>query len=218
MSEIVYDAQLELQMHDYRGLSAYEIALKNGFEGTQAQWLESLKGEPGQDADVWTVNNREAVDGNITIRGTDIYVEAGLSTTITQALEKCLKAQDVVDSLESGETQKPLSAAQGKALAASILPKAQAGAYAAVLSADGWTESGALYAQTVQVAGVTADENKTSIIVSPPADREMEEQYVSCGIRASAQGDGSVTFTCTALPDAALTAHVMVVIPGGESA
>lgn len=29
------------------GQSAYEIAVANGFEGTEAQWLESLKGEDG---------------------------------------------------------------------------------------------------------------------------------------------------------------------------
>ncbi len=26
---------------------AYMIAVRNGFEGTEAEWLESLKGEPG---------------------------------------------------------------------------------------------------------------------------------------------------------------------------
>lgn len=29
------------------GLSAYEIAVKNGFEGTETEWLESLKGQSG---------------------------------------------------------------------------------------------------------------------------------------------------------------------------
>lgn len=29
------------------GLSAYEIAVKNGFEGTETEWLDSLKGEVG---------------------------------------------------------------------------------------------------------------------------------------------------------------------------
>lgn len=29
------------------GKSAYEVAVKNGFEGTEAEWLESLKGEKG---------------------------------------------------------------------------------------------------------------------------------------------------------------------------
>nr|DAQ00812.1 MAG TPA: collagen triple helix repeat protein [Caudoviricetes sp.] len=30
-----------------RGKSAYEIAKENGFDGTEAEWLASLKGEPG---------------------------------------------------------------------------------------------------------------------------------------------------------------------------
>ena len=30
-----------------RGLSAYEIAVLNGFSGTELEWLQSLKGEPG---------------------------------------------------------------------------------------------------------------------------------------------------------------------------
>lgn len=30
------------------GDSAYEIAVANGFVGTEAEWLESLKGEPGE--------------------------------------------------------------------------------------------------------------------------------------------------------------------------
>lgn len=29
------------------GESAYQIAVKHGFEGTEEEWLESLKGEPG---------------------------------------------------------------------------------------------------------------------------------------------------------------------------
>ena len=28
-----------------RGYSAYEVAVKNGFEGTEQEWLESLKGK-----------------------------------------------------------------------------------------------------------------------------------------------------------------------------
>lgn len=30
-----------------QGDSAYQVALANGFEGTEAEWLESLKGEDG---------------------------------------------------------------------------------------------------------------------------------------------------------------------------
>ena len=31
------------------GLSAYEIAVEHGFQGTEEEWLESLRGEDGQD-------------------------------------------------------------------------------------------------------------------------------------------------------------------------
>ena len=33
-----------------RGMSAYEVAVANGFIGTEAQWLESLRGEDAEDA------------------------------------------------------------------------------------------------------------------------------------------------------------------------
>ena len=36
---------------DNNGLSAYELAVKNGFEGTETEWLESLKGEKGDASD-----------------------------------------------------------------------------------------------------------------------------------------------------------------------
>ena len=32
-------------------ISAYAIAVKNGFEGTEEEWLESLKGEKGADGE-----------------------------------------------------------------------------------------------------------------------------------------------------------------------
>ena len=33
------------------GKSAYEIAVEHGFNGTEEQWLESLRGEDGNDGD-----------------------------------------------------------------------------------------------------------------------------------------------------------------------
>lgn len=45
------------------GKSAYEIALDNGFEGTEAEWLESLKGE----------------DGYTPVKGTDYWTEVDIA-------------------------------------------------------------------------------------------------------------------------------------------
>lgn len=39
-------------VHEGRpGLSAYEVAVDNGFEGTEAEWLESLQAAPGAGSD-----------------------------------------------------------------------------------------------------------------------------------------------------------------------
>lgn len=38
------------------GLTAYEVAVENGFVGSEAEWLESLAGPPGSSASVTTAN------------------------------------------------------------------------------------------------------------------------------------------------------------------
>ena len=37
--------QQTIQSSELKGKSAYEIALENGFEGTEQEWLKSLQGE-----------------------------------------------------------------------------------------------------------------------------------------------------------------------------
>ncbi len=46
-----------------RGLSAYQIAVENGFVGNEAAWLGSLHGQNGNDAQVTESNVRAVVDG-----------------------------------------------------------------------------------------------------------------------------------------------------------
>ena len=48
------------------GLSAYEIAVKNGFEGTEQEWLEYLRGEPGPAGPAGS-------DGKTPVKGTDYF-------------------------------------------------------------------------------------------------------------------------------------------------
>ena len=51
------------------GDSAYDIAVKNGFKGTEAEWLQSLKGADGEDAPQLTVAdlyNAAVADGTFT--------------------------------------------------------------------------------------------------------------------------------------------------------
>ena len=48
------------------GESAYEIALKNGYEGTEAEWVESLKGENGNSG-VYVGSGEMPADCNVQI-------------------------------------------------------------------------------------------------------------------------------------------------------
>lgn len=65
------------------GLSAYEVAVKNGFSGTEADWLKCLKGE----------------DGASGLSAYEIAVRGGFSGTIEQWLES-LNGKDGKDADE----------------------------------------------------------------------------------------------------------------------
>lgn len=77
------------------GLSAYEVAVANGFSGTEAEWLESLKGKDGLDGkdgtngtngitytpDIGTVTTLEAGENataSIDISGTTATLNLGI--------------------------------------------------------------------------------------------------------------------------------------------
>jgi hypothetical protein len=56
-----------------RGKSAYEIAVENGFVGTEADWLESLHGKDGE-------------DGKTPIKGTDYFTEADKAEMVSAVI------------------------------------------------------------------------------------------------------------------------------------
>lgn len=81
MANVTYNGQLRMSMDDYRGLSAYEIALKHGFDGTETQWLASLR---GQDGKTHSVNGVEQLDGNIQLTGDKIPMSLSDPRTLPQ--------------------------------------------------------------------------------------------------------------------------------------
>ena len=60
---------------ELRGQSAYEVAKENGFEGTEEEWLESLKGEPGKDGKDGEPgkDGNPGKDGYTPIKGVDYF-------------------------------------------------------------------------------------------------------------------------------------------------
>lgn len=81
MATIQCSGGLRMALDDYRGLSAYEIAVKNGFEGTEEAWLLSLK---GQDGKTHSVNGVEQLDGNIQLTGDKIPMSLSDPRTLPQ--------------------------------------------------------------------------------------------------------------------------------------
>lgn len=79
----------------------------------------------------------------------------------------------------------------------------------ATLTVAGWSNN----TQTVSVTGVT-----TTNAVLVTYALTSKEQYLSNGIYCSAQGTGSLTFTCTITPTVAIDVNVMVFIGTVESA
>lgn len=80
--------------------------------------------------------------------------------------------------------------------------------YAVVdLTASGWSEE---KKQTISVPGVKEDALKQLII--PTQSSNSIEKYHSAGIRISARGDNTLTFSCETIPTADITV-VLVIIP-----
>lgn len=195
-------AQIKMDMQTWRGYSAYEIAVQNGFEGTEEEWLASLKGERGDDAATLTVNRKEAVDKNITLYGTDIQVQSGSTRTIAQAMENMVTSDVVVDNLDSDDTTKPLSAAAGARLAAAIAGMARMSTHQVTLPAANWGDKNT---QTVDLTGVTADQ--VLIITAAPGSYEA---YTDAVVWCSAQGDNTLTFSAKYTPSVDVDANILM--------
>lgn len=71
------------------GLSAYELAVANGYRGTLTQWLESLKGAPGRDG-VPGADGSDGIDG---LSAFGVAVKNGFSGTEAEWLAS-LKGKD----------------------------------------------------------------------------------------------------------------------------
>jgi len=135
-----YKGGLDEWLESLRGLSAYQVAVHQGFEGDEESWLESLKGTtPERGTDYWTAED---------IREIQKYIDSG----ITQV--------------------------------------------EAVLVADGWSED-APYTQTIPVAAVKADKPPH---ICPVYSGEMEDNEAladACAAVTYAKTeDGAVTFIC----------------------
>ena len=89
---------MELELDSWRGYSAYEVAVRNGYKGTEAEWLESLKGRDGGVAAVNGVTHDAA--GNVKLTAENVQVSDADWRTVAQVtaevdkLAKAIKPTD----------------------------------------------------------------------------------------------------------------------------
>lgn len=72
---------MTMDLQTWRGYSAYEIAVQNGFEGTETQWLASLQGADGQTT---SVNGVAHQNGDVTLTGADIPLSASDARRVSE--------------------------------------------------------------------------------------------------------------------------------------
>lgn len=82
------------------GASAYQIAVEHGFEGTEEEWLESLRGEPGKDGapgqpgkdgyspvkGIDYFDGKDGKDGYTPIKGVDYFTEKDKEEMVTMVV------------------------------------------------------------------------------------------------------------------------------------
>lgn len=115
--------------------------------------------------------------------------------------------QSPVDNLSTQNPQQVLSANQGYVL---NQKKAEASGISVSLPISGWTQSGETYVQTVSATGVTP----TNILIVSPFHESMTV-YTDAEVKATAQGNGTVTFTATAIPKAGITVNIAIINTSG---
>lgn len=116
------NAEPALYVVGARGYSAYEIAVQNGFVGTEQEWLDSLVGPEGDLGPEGKSAYQVAVDNGY--EGTEEqWVNDFLSpdgyynkTEINQFLDNKISKDDIIDNLSTDNPNKVLSAKQGKLL------------------------------------------------------------------------------------------------------
>jgi hypothetical protein len=132
-----------------------------------------------------------------------------LDTKTTQSLSELdTKTAQSLSELDNKTTQ------ADEALTKEVNEKPEIFTQSVTLLASAWVQNGDVYEQTVAVDHITSEINRTSAIVAPSTDREMEELYLGSEVRAISQGDGTITFSSADMLDTDINANVMVFVMG----
>lgn len=157
-----------------------------------------------------TVNNK-ALSNNISLNASDVGADA--SGTASTAVSNH-NSSSTAHSAQFGNKQDNITVSGMLKGTGESVVAAQAGAdYAspaisrtATLGVAAWTGAEAPFQQTVSVSGATANNPK----VISPAYASIAE-YAACGVKAAAEGAGTITFACDVAPENDLIVNILIV-------
>lgn len=193
MSDIIINDRMAINRWAY--LSAYAIAVKHGFVGTESEWLASLKGDQGDQGDpgvslsykgIYAADTEYAYNDAVTYNGS-IYLHVGEESTTgtaptdTDVWDKIFDASAASEDITAAVTQ-----AQGYAAAASA---AQTAAEAAVTDA----EDAKLAAQTAQAAAEVAQGRAEDAVADAEAAQDGAEAAQAAAETAKTAAAASAT-------------------------
>jgi hypothetical protein len=178
---------LKMEVQRFRGESAYEVAVRNGFEGTEAEWLASLHASSG------TVNGIGPDEtGAIKLRAGNIPMSAEENAdTVDEAINKVkgkanaavrynedqtltdgqkAQARTNIGATSAADVDEKVSGSvkatttqtftnDQKTQARTNISAAATASYTATLTVAGWTGTAAPYTQEATVAGILASDS-----------------------------------------------------------
>lgn len=172
--------------------------------------------QDAEDAEAWAVGKRNGVDVPTNdpayqnnakyykeqakaIAGGGVTTFNGRTGAVTPQTGDYTKDQVGLGNVDNtADVNKPVSTPQQEAL---DLKANKSVGKSATLTVGGWSSN----SQTVSVAGMTASVN---IIVTAAPDSYIA--YAEAGVHCTAQGAGTLTFTCEDTPTEALTVNVLI--------
>lgn len=87
--------QLMTMINSSMGQSAYEVAVRNGFEGNEEEWLASLKGDPGPQGPQGEIGAAGA-DGYTPVKGEDYFTEEEIRDVVDRVLAEIPTAEETM--------------------------------------------------------------------------------------------------------------------------
>ena len=147
-------------------LTAYAIAVKHGYTGTEEQWLQSLKGADGKQVQMrylgkkleWALEGAEGWTDLVDMQAVEDDVTAAAEATINAATDAAVAAASAAEGSENAAAASESAAQAAKTDAEAAAAAAAASANTAAGSKTG-AETAAQDAQTAKTQAQTAEQN-----------------------------------------------------------